>query len=309
MSSSSTSLFNIDALIPPPCAARKECRTPATIESLEDRALFSVAPAVGAAQLHHISAVVQNLSHNHHPHLKHSIVPIRITSVTNQAGQLVASGFIGTNPFTAPITLAVDQVATKAATTAQPAATTPVLDLQLGPINLNLLGLNVMTSPICAKITATSGPGNLLGNLLTDVANLLNGGTSLGSILGGLTGTQLGQLLSGITGILNGILGNLTAPTSLGTATGMATAAASTTCNILHLSLGPISLNLLGLNVNVDNCSGGPVTLDVTATQGQGNLLGNLLCGVANALNGTNLGQAAIDQILARIVGNVLRLV
>lgn len=53
-------------------------------------------------------------------------------------------------------------------------------------------------------------------------------------------------------------------------------------CPILHLVLGPLHLNLLGLHVNLNT-----VVLDITAVSGPGNLLGNLLCGVSNLLNGT----------------------
>jgi len=51
----------------------------------------------------------------------------------------------------------------------------PILHLDLGPLNLHLLGLNVHLNRVILDITATSGPGNLLGNLLCSVANLLNG--------------------------------------------------------------------------------------------------------------------------------------
>jgi len=57
------------------------------------------------------------------------------------------------------------------------------------------------------------------------------------------------------------------------------------TTNILHLALGPLGLNLLRLNVHLDNCAGGPVTVDITAQQGPGNLLGNLLTGLAHVLD------------------------
>jgi hypothetical protein len=56
-------------------------------------------------------------------------------------------------------------------------------------------------------------------------------------------------------------------------------------CDILNLSLGPINLDLLGLVVNLDDCAGGPVTVDVTANPA-GGLLGTLLCDVAGLLNG-----------------------
>ncbi len=53
--------------------------------------------------------------------------------------------------------------------------TCPILHLVLGPLNLNLLGLKVHLNQVVLNITAQSGPGNLLGNLLCSVANLLNG--------------------------------------------------------------------------------------------------------------------------------------
>jgi hypothetical protein len=59
-----------------------------------------------------------------------------------------------------------------------------ILDLTLGPITLDLLGLVVTTNAIHINITAESGPGNLLGNLLCAVANLLNGGGPLGALSG-----------------------------------------------------------------------------------------------------------------------------
>ncbi|MHB1560496.1 MAG: hypothetical protein ACYC61_23840 [Isosphaeraceae bacterium] len=41
-----------------------------------------------------------------------------------------------------------------------------VLDLDLNPINLDVLGALVQTSSICLNVTAARGPGNLLGNRL-----------------------------------------------------------------------------------------------------------------------------------------------
>jgi hypothetical protein len=88
-------------------------------------------------------------------------------------------------------------VASGGATTAQlpdiPGAC-QVLNLVLGPINLNLLGLVVRTNRINVRIDAVPGPGNLLGNLLCSITNLLNPGS--------LSGTPLGQL----TQILNSLL-------------------------------------------------------------------------------------------------------
>jgi hypothetical protein len=49
-----------------------------------------------------------------------------------------------------------------------------VLNLVLGPINLNLLGLRVATNEIRLLVEAVPGAGNLLGNLLCAITNLLN---------------------------------------------------------------------------------------------------------------------------------------
>lgn len=50
----------------------------------------------------------------------------------------------------------------------------PVLNLVLGPINLNVLGLRVATNEIRLLVEAIPGAGNLVGNLLCAVTNLLN---------------------------------------------------------------------------------------------------------------------------------------
>jgi len=64
--------------------------------------------------------------------------------------------------------------------------TCPILNLRIHAIHLNLLGLKVDTSNICLSITAQSGSGNLLGNLLCGVANGLHGGPLLVRLPGGL---------------------------------------------------------------------------------------------------------------------------
>ncbi len=61
-----------------------------------------------------------------------------------------------------------------------------VLNLTLGPINLNLLGLVVRTNQINVRIDAVPGAGNLVGNLLCAVTNLLNPTGALGQLTGAL---------------------------------------------------------------------------------------------------------------------------
>jgi hypothetical protein len=59
-----------------------------------------------------------------------------------------------------------------------------VLNLVLGPINLNLLGLVVRTNQINLRIDAQRGPGNLLGNLLCAITGLLDPQAASASQLG-----------------------------------------------------------------------------------------------------------------------------
>jgi len=212
-----------------------------------------------------------------------NVVPILIQSVTVTNGQLMANGIAGTTPFQTPITM------TPRANAAA-AAACPVLNLSLGPINLDLLGLNVDTSPICLDVTAVPGSGALLGNLLCGIANLLSGGLSQSAVLGGLSATELATLDSGLTQLLNqAVFIPLTS----------SDAAISATCNVLSLAIGPVDLNLLGLRVELDNCNNGPVTVDITADPA-GGLLGGLLCAVANLLNGS-AAQTAILTVLGQI--------
>jgi len=68
-----------------------------------------------------------------------------------------------------------------------------ILDLTLGPIHLDLLGLVVDLNQVHLQITAEPGPGNLLGNLLCAVAGLFDGG-----LLG-----QVSQILNRILSLLD----------------------------------------------------------------------------------------------------------
>jgi opacity protein-like surface antigen len=89
---------------------------------------------------------------------------------------------------------------------------------------------------------------------------------------------------SGLTavGTLSGTLTD-SAGAAVGTVTNQSVTSplqATGTCEILTLTLGPLDLNLLGLRVQLNQ-----VVLNITAEQGPGNLLGNLLCAVAGLLD------------------------
>jgi hypothetical protein len=70
-------------------------------------------------------------------------------------------------------------------------------------------------------------------------------------------------------------------------------------CEILDLVLGPLDLNLLGLEIHLD-----VVHLNITAVPGAGNLLGNLLCAVAGLLDGPALGN--LGSILTNLLNAIL---
>jgi hypothetical protein len=69
-----------------------------------------------------------------------------------------------------------------------PGSTATILDLSLTspdgtPVTVDLLGLHVTTGDINATLSAYTGEGLILGNLLYNLANLLNPGSSLLSLL------------------------------------------------------------------------------------------------------------------------------
>lgn len=216
---------------------------------------------------------------------------ILVTGLAN----VVADGVkYKSQPFSFPITVQ----------TTPRAGACPILNLELGPINLDLLGLVIETSQICLDITAFEG-GGLLGDLLCSVANLLNGGLPLNLVLAGadlvdpvtgatlVSGINAADLLDSLKQIINAVLLE-TILRVIGGETGGA-------CTILDLALGPVALDLLGLQVILDDCANGPVTVTITAVPGQGNLLGNLLCQlVGGGLLNLN---TTLQQILNQLLG------
>ena len=124
---------------------------------------------------------------------------VNITNfVLNSAGQVVANGtFTGTYTDAANNVTQLTNAALSGVLSGAPAAGgCQILDLVLGPLDLNVLGLVVHLDTVHLNITAQPGPGNLLGNLLCSVANLLNNNGSGGG-------------LQGLVNLLNRILGGL----------------------------------------------------------------------------------------------------
>ena len=93
-------------------------------------------------------------------------------------------------------------------------ASCQILHLVLGPINLNLLGLQVTlgggpqaNQPIVLDITAVRGPNNLLGNLLCDLTGALNNSGALSALAADLQ--QLATTLNSLVGLLGGVTSGL----------------------------------------------------------------------------------------------------
>jgi hypothetical protein len=137
-------------------------------------------------------------------------------------------------------------------------------------------------SALTTPITGSTSSGATFTGTLSNLQAVDNNGTL--AIVGDLTGT-----LTSATGAL---LGTVTdQPVTL-------PATASGTCQILHLDLGPLDLNLLGLQVHLNE-----VVLDITAQSGSGQLLGNLLCAVAHLLDNTSGGIGGLATLINQILG------
>jgi len=126
------------------------------------------------------------------------------TEFTSTATDVIATGTLtgtltdaaGTSlgTVTQTVSTPVDRSASSDSTLA--AASCQILDLRLQPLDLDLLGLKVHLDTVHLNITAQTGPGNLLGNLLCAVTGLLDGAGAL---------AQIAALLNQILAILNGL--------------------------------------------------------------------------------------------------------
>ncbi len=134
--------------------------------------------------------------------------------------------------------------------------------------------------------------GTLTGGTFAGQLNVQRFARSGDSILA--TGTLTGVLTNTVTGVSQTVVSQVAIPLDLG-----ASGPFNGVCEILSLVLGPLDLDLLGLQVHLNQ-----VVLNIDAQSGPGNLLGNLLCGVAGLLDGGGpLGQlvARLNQILGAL--------
>ncbi|MCU1538219.1 MAG: hypothetical protein JWP82_2570 [Humibacillus sp.] len=100
------------------------------------------------------------------------------TGFSNQNGALAVTGLV-TGTLTSLTGVATPVSQTVTTTVANAASAAPagckILNLVLGPLHLDVLGLVVDLNQVVLNITAVPGAGNLLGNLLCAVAGLLDG--------------------------------------------------------------------------------------------------------------------------------------
>jgi hypothetical protein len=174
--------------------------------------------------------------------------------------------------------------------------TTPVLNAFIAPVNLNLLGAVVTTTPIHLEILAHSGTGLLLGNLVTDLANLLNNPT--GNVV-----KDIENGLTNLIGELNTLLTSLGLPTKSATAAPSAAATTSGSDQILNLTVPPINLNLLGLILETST-----IQVNATAQSGNGELLGNLLYDLLQNLHATQSDLNTINSDLNGVLSQVVEI-
>jgi hypothetical protein len=162
----------------------------------------------------------------------------------------------------------------------------------LAALGLSFTGAGVASAapsaPAAAPVTALATP-------VTGTAE--NGGSFAGTFTPAAFSSRNGNLLA--TGVLTGTVSDASGAT-VGTVTrtvSVPVTVAAATCQVLNLVLGPLHLDLLGLVVDLNQ-----VHLVITAVQGAGNLLGNLLCAITHLLDGTPTAgglAALLNSILA----------
>ena len=185
-------------------------------------------------------------------------VQSKITSFSAVNGRLVASGtlagsFAGggqTVRETAPVRFRIMQRRPRRC---------DVLTLRLAPLTLELLGARVQTSDVNLQLYARRGP--LLGNLFCAL-------------------TRARIRLPRIAAAMNRRLDGRPLPV-MAASTDIRAADHQGTCQVLRLVLGPLHLDLLGLNVELygENRQS-PVVVTIHGLPGHG-LLGDRLCELA----------------------------
>jgi len=134
------------------------------------------------------------------------------------------------------------------------------------------------TGPVAVPITPAQS-GGVLDGVFTITSFTIDGANQLVA-----NGTFAGT--STVNGVTQTVESAASAP--------VADEAAGGSCQILDLLVNPLHLDLLGLVVDLQ-----AVHLNITAQQGPGQLLGNLLCALTGILD--NVGQPTGTGLLNRV--------
>ena len=169
------------------------------------------------------------------------------------------------------------------------AVSTRALAFMLGAL---LLATTLMMSATGAQAKPKGGTGTL-----PVTGTLPAGGTFSGTVSNlDASANRAGDLVvSGLlTGTATDAAGDVTQITQ--DFTSVAAAQPGNACDILFLDLGPIFLDVLGLQVDLSQ-----IVLDINAVPGAGNLLGNLLCAITGLLDNPGNPTNAIANLLDRV--------
>ena len=95
---------------------------------------------------------------------------------SNQNGQLAVTGLVtGTLTTLTGSVIPVSQTVTTTVGARPRPGSCDILNLVLGPLHLDVLGLVIDLNQVVLNITGATGAGNLLGNLLCAITGLLDG--------------------------------------------------------------------------------------------------------------------------------------
>jgi hypothetical protein len=185
-------------------------------------------------------------------------VSSKITSFAVQNGRLVANGTV-TARLAGGGEAAKDTARVRLRALQQQGRRCDVLTLRLAPLTLELLGVRVQTTTINLELYGRRGA--LLGDLVCALS-------------------RARVRLPRIAAALNRRLDGRPLPV-MGASTKIRAADHQGTCQVLRLVLGPLHLDLLGLNVELyGENRRSPVVVTIHAVPGHG-VLGDLLCPLA----------------------------
>lgn len=157
-----------------------------------------------------------------------------------------------------------------------------------------IVAITLSLAPTAGATTRADRDTNVVAqNALGEMTSQIVGTTADGSrVTGTFTPSKFiqqgDQVL--VRGVLDGVVHGDRAQSFTATRTLSVASVQGLECGILDLVLGPLDLDLLGLQVHLDQ-----VVLTIIAVTGANNLLGNLLCAVTGLLDGV----AVIGQIIA----------